>query len=265
MPAYLDTIVAAHRPEAAGDHRDLDRRQRAAQRTGPSARSSAPSGCHVSGTAWRSSPRSSGGRRPRAISTRPSTRPRWPPTTRPAGPPACRCSPTRSSSAASADDLERGPGRLLPAGAAQGLHRQRPRRVRRPDHGGRRRAADRGRARRRRAGSFLGLAARLSLDRAGRGARRGRARPGPRRRRRRGRGQPAGPAHLRGRPAAGRCDWAERSPTAVVAVAESGIRDADDVARLADAGYHAVLVGETLVRSADRRGGRRPRCSEPRP
>jgi hypothetical protein len=36
-------------------------------------------------------------------------------------------------------------------------------------------------------------------------------------------------------------------------VAESGIRGAVDAARLADAGYHAVLVGETLVRSGDRR------------
>jgi indole-3-glycerol phosphate synthase len=44
----------------------------------------------------------------------------------------------------------------------------------------------------------------------------------------------------------------ERMPADVVAVAESGIRDADDVERLAAAGYTAVLVGETLVRSADR-------------
>ena len=35
-------------------------------------------------------------------------------------------------------------------------------------------------------------------------------------------------------------------PPEVVAVAESGIRGADDVRRLADAGYQAVLVGETL-------------------
>jgi indole-3-glycerol phosphate synthase len=41
-------------------------------------------------------------------------------------------------------------------------------------------------------------------------------------------------------------------PDDVVAVAESGVRDAADAARLADAGYQAVLVGETLVRSADR-------------
>ncbi len=45
----------------------------------------------------------------------------------------------------------------------------------------------------------------------------------------------------------------ERMPDGVTAVAESGIRDADDVERLAGAGYTAVLVGETLVRSADRR------------
>jgi hypothetical protein len=35
-------------------------------------------------------------------------------------------------------------------------------------------------------------------------------------------------------------------------VAESGVRDAVDAARLATAGYQAVLVGETLVRAPDR-------------
>ncbi len=42
-------------------------------------------------------------------------------------------------------------------------------------------------------------------------------------------------------------------PSGVVSVAESGIRGVDDAARLASAGYDAVLVGETLVRSGDRR------------
>jgi indole-3-glycerol phosphate synthase len=42
-------------------------------------------------------------------------------------------------------------------------------------------------------------------------------------------------------------------PDGVVAVAESGIRDSDDVRRLSEAGYQAVLVGETLMRSGDRR------------
>ncbi len=42
-------------------------------------------------------------------------------------------------------------------------------------------------------------------------------------------------------------------PAGVVAVAESGIRDAGDARRLADAGYRAVLVGETLMRAGDRR------------
>jgi indole-3-glycerol phosphate synthase len=42
-------------------------------------------------------------------------------------------------------------------------------------------------------------------------------------------------------------------PDDVVAVAESGIRTAEDVKALASAGYNAVLVGETLVRSGDRR------------
>jgi len=42
-------------------------------------------------------------------------------------------------------------------------------------------------------------------------------------------------------------------PPEVVAVAESGIRGAPEVRRLADAGYQAVLVGESLVRADNRR------------
>jgi indole-3-glycerol phosphate synthase len=40
-------------------------------------------------------------------------------------------------------------------------------------------------------------------------------------------------------------------PARVVRVAESGIRGHDDAVVLAAAGYHALLVGETLVRSGD--------------
>ena len=40
-------------------------------------------------------------------------------------------------------------------------------------------------------------------------------------------------------------------PAGIVKVAESGVRDADDARRLADAGYDAILVGETLVTSPD--------------
>ncbi len=47
---------------------------------------------------------------------------------------------------------------------------------------------------------------------------------------------------------------AARIPTGIVAVAESGIRDAADARRLAEAGYDAILVGETLVRAEDRVG-----------
>ncbi|HEX3792898.1 MAG TPA: indole-3-glycerol phosphate synthase TrpC [Acidimicrobiales bacterium] len=46
---------------------------------------------------------------------------------------------------------------------------------------------------------------------------------------------------------------ASRIPADVVAVAESGIRDSEDARRLAEAGFDAMLVGETLVRAADRR------------
>ncbi len=44
-------------------------------------------------------------------------------------------------------------------------------------------------------------------------------------------------------------------PAGVVRVAESGIGGPDDAARLAAAGYDALLVGESLVRSADPAGG----------
>jgi indole-3-glycerol phosphate synthase len=40
-------------------------------------------------------------------------------------------------------------------------------------------------------------------------------------------------------------------PEGVIRVAESGIGGPADAAPLVDAGYHAVLVGESLVRSAD--------------
>ena len=44
-------------------------------------------------------------------------------------------------------------------------------------------------------------------------------------------------------------------PDFLVRVAESGVRGPDDAARLAAAGYHAVLVGESLVTAGDPRGG----------
>lgn len=43
-----------------------------------------------------------------------------------------------------------------------------------------------------------------------------------------------------------------RIPDGVLTVAESGIAGPEDARRLADAGYHAVLVGETLMRASDR-------------
>ena len=42
---------------------------------------------------------------------------------------------------------------------------------------------------------------------------------------------------------------ATKIPSSVVRVAESGVRTRDDALQLRDAGYHAVLVGETLVTS----------------
>jgi len=46
-------------------------------------------------------------------------------------------------------------------------------------------------------------------------------------------------------------ELAERIPTGVVRVSESGIHSAADVARLRAAGYSAFLVGEHLMRSGD--------------
>lgn len=40
-------------------------------------------------------------------------------------------------------------------------------------------------------------------------------------------------------------------PAGVIRVAESGVRGGDDARRLRDAGYDAVLVGESLVTSSD--------------
>jgi indole-3-glycerol phosphate synthase len=42
-----------------------------------------------------------------------------------------------------------------------------------------------------------------------------------------------------------------RMPAGVLRVAESGIRGPEDAARMADAGFHAVLVGESLVTAGD--------------
>ena len=42
-----------------------------------------------------------------------------------------------------------------------------------------------------------------------------------------------------------------RIPAGVTVVSESGIKTRADMARLRDAGVHAVLVGESLMRSPD--------------
>jgi len=47
---------------------------------------------------------------------------------------------------------------------------------------------------------------------------------------------------------------AERFPTGVQAVSESGIRIPEDVARMAALGYRAVLIGESLVTAGDTEG-----------
>jgi indole-3-glycerol phosphate synthase len=53
------------------------------------------------------------------------------------------------------------------------------------------------------------------------------------------------------------CRLGRLIPAGVVAVAESGIRGVADAERLAEAGYDAILVGETLIRAGDRAGSLR--------
>jgi indole-3-glycerol phosphate synthase len=45
-------------------------------------------------------------------------------------------------------------------------------------------------------------------------------------------------------------ELADKFPAGVVRVAESGIHSAEDISRLRDAGYHAFLVGESLMRAS---------------
>lgn len=59
------------------------------------------------------------------------------------------------------------------------------------------------------------------------------------------------------------CALSALIPTGVLAVAESGIRDADDARRLAESGYDAILVGETLVRATDRAAALRALVGHP--
>jgi indole-3-glycerol phosphate synthase len=40
-------------------------------------------------------------------------------------------------------------------------------------------------------------------------------------------------------------------PSTVLRIAESGVRNSDDARRLRDAGYDAVLVGESIVTASD--------------
>jgi indole-3-glycerol phosphate synthase len=57
---------------------------------------------------------------------------------------------------------------------------------------------------------------------------------------------------------------APRVPAATTLVAESGIRTADDVARLGAAGVDAVLVGESLMRQEDLRAAVRAIVGQPK-
>jgi indole-3-glycerol phosphate synthase len=48
-----------------------------------------------------------------------------------------------------------------------------------------------------------------------------------------------------------------RIPTGCIAVSESGIKTSEDLHRMAEAGYHAALIGEKLMTAADPGGALR--------
>jgi indole-3-glycerol phosphate synthase len=54
-------------------------------------------------------------------------------------------------------------------------------------------------------------------------------------------------------------------PAAALAVSESGLNGPDDLARMAAAGYHCFLVGESLMRQADVRAATRALLAAPEP
>ncbi len=60
-------------------------------------------------------------------------------------------------------------------------------------------------------------------------------------------------------------DLAARMPRATVRAALSGIKDADDMRRLADAGFDAALVGESVITPADRTAAVRALAQPPQP
>ena len=119
---------------------------------------------------------------------------------------ACRCSPTRSSSAARSPTCRRRATACVAAGAAQGLHRVAVRRRRRAADGCRLRAADRVGDAHVHARRPARAGARARARRARRGPRRARARSGAEGRGHDDRRQPARPVHVRGRPRPGRAD-----------------------------------------------------------
>lgn len=58
---------------------------------------------------------------------------------------------------------------------------------------------------------------------------------------------------------------ADRLPSEVTRVSESGIETTDDIARLRAAGFHAVLIGEALMKSPDPEAALRALTGAPRP
>ena len=126
------------------------------------------------------------------------------------------------------------------------------RRLRRPVHGRRRRPSDRGRpAPRTSWPSWSALAGQLGLDALVEAHDEAEAGAGPGRRAPTWSGSTSEISTPSPSTPTGPSGWPAACPAGVVRVAESGIRDADDAAGLATAGFDAVLVGEAWSRPAD--------------
>ena len=162
------------------------------------------------------------------------------------------CSPTAPFFGGTVEDLQtvRADGRA--AGAAQGLHHRRGAGLRDPGHRRRRDPPDPRRAARRRATCATSRTwpgrsvSRSSSRRTTRPSSNGASRSEPRILGVNARDLSTFDEHLDSV-----ADVAARIPTETIAVAESAIRRPEDAARMAAAGFDAVLVGEALVRADD--------------